>query len=84
MAAGTRGSVIHSRYLITVGWAASIAGLALWAYGYFVGDRPPFVPWPSLVPHWISEWLPNMESEIGMLLLVFGSLPLYWDMWRSR
>ena len=40
--------------------------------------------WARLVPEWVSDWLPNLEAEIGMLLLIFGSVPLYLDMWRSR
>jgi hypothetical protein len=28
-------------------------------------------------------WL-NLETELGMILLMAGSVPLYWDMWRSR
>ena len=73
-----------SRYLVILGWAASIVGLALWTYGYFAGSAPSLVPWARLVPEWVSDWLPNLEAEIGMLLLIFGSVPLYWDMWRSR
>jgi hypothetical protein len=73
-----------SRYLVILGWAASIVGLTLWTYGYFAGSAPSLVPWAHLVPEWVSDWLPNLEAEIGMLLLIFGSVPLYWDMWRSR
>jgi len=73
-----------SRNLVILGWAASIVGLALWTYGYFAGSAPSLVPWARLLPEWVSEWVPNLEAEIGMLLLIFGSVPLYWDMWCSR
>ena len=84
MTSSSSNSGRSSRYLVILGWAASIVGLALWTYGYFAGSAPPLVPWARLVPQWVSDWLPNLEAEIGMLLLIFGSVPLYWDMWRSR
>jgi hypothetical protein len=79
-----RNSGASSRYLVILGWAASMVGLAFWTYGYFAGSAPSVVPWARLAPEWVSDWLPNLEAEIGMLLLIFGSVPLYWDIWRSR
>jgi hypothetical protein len=73
-----------NRLLVILGWTASLIGLALWTYGYFAAGTPSFVAWSSLVPTWLSAWLPNLEAEIGVMLLILGSLPLYWDMWRSH
>lgn len=66
-----------------IGWIISIAGLALWGYGYLVIGHTPVVNWPALVPGWLAETMPNLEAEAGMVLLILGSLPLYWDLWRQ-
>jgi hypothetical protein len=31
-----------------------------------------------------AEWLPNLQAEIGLVLVIAASVPLYWDVWRSR
>ena len=56
----------------------------LWGYGYFATGTPPLVAWSKYLLGWAAEWLPNLEAEIGMVLLIFGSIPFYWTMWRSR
>jgi hypothetical protein len=73
-----------SRFLVISGWVATILGIVLWTYGYFVAGTPALVPWTSFLPSWASEWLPNLESEIAMVLVIMGSVPLYWDMLRSQ
>ena len=72
------------RLLVIAGWVASILGMILWGYGYFAAGTPSLTAWSEHVPGWAAEWLPNLESEIGLVLVVLGSIPLYWDMWRSR
>ena len=42
------------------------------------------IPWGNFLPPWAAEWLPNLEAEIGLVLVIAGCVPLYWDMWRSR
>jgi hypothetical protein len=66
------GSVSVSKALI--GWIVSLAGLALSLYGYFAIGHPPFIDWPHYAPWWISDYLRNIESEIGMLLMCVGSI----------
>jgi len=61
-----------------VGSTANVTGLALWCYGYYVGGAPPIVNWPSIAPTWISEFLPNIEAELGMLLMCLAAGPLLW------
>lgn len=63
---------------ITIGWIVELTGTALWLYGYFATGNPPLVNWPAIAPWWISHNLPNIESEIGMALVLAGMVPLYW------
>jgi hypothetical protein len=67
-----------SKALVIVGWTASLAGSALWTYGYFVTGSPSFFSWGSFAPWWIADFLPNSESEIGMLFAFAGMIPIYW------
>ena len=76
--------VRRSRFHVIAGWIASILGMALWTYAYFVKGTPSLITWANVLPLWAAEWLPNSEAEIGLLLVIAGSVPLYWDMWRSR
>ena len=76
--------VRRSRFHVIAGWIASILGMALWTYAYFVKGTPSLITWANGLPRWAAEWLPNSEAEIGLLLAIAGSVPLYWDMWRSR
>ena len=61
-----------------VGWSANVIGLALWCYGYYVGGSPPIVDWSSISPTWISTFMPNIEAELGMLLMCLATVPLLW------
>jgi hypothetical protein len=68
----------------TVGWVVFLAGSALWTYGYFVSGHPSLIDWQGRAPHWIAEFLPNIESEIGMLLCFGGMVPMYWPARRTE
>ena len=60
------------------GWGIMLAGAVLWLYGYFMTGSPPLFDWAKHTPWWIAEFLPNIQSEIGMVL-VYGSMVLiYW------
>jgi hypothetical protein len=63
---------------VIVGWIIMLAGTALWIYGYFATGNPPLFDWQTHTPWWISELLPNIESEIGMALVWAGMVPAYW------
>ena len=60
------------------GWAIEFVGTALWLFGYFVTGHPPLINWRASAPWWIADYLPNLESEIGMLIICAGMIPLYW------
>ncbi len=72
------------RLFVISGWVATALGMILWGYGYFATGTPPLIAWSNYLPGWAADWLPNLEAEIGMALLIVGSIPSYWDMWRSR
>ena len=61
-----------------IGWVISSLGMVLWLYGYFVTGHPSLVDWHSNTPWWIADFLPNLESEIGMALAFGGMVPIYW------
>jgi hypothetical protein len=60
------------------GWVVMTAGLGVWAYGYFTPGHAPLVDWARLTPHWISEFIPNLESEIGLAAMILAMVPAYW------
>ena len=68
----------HLRKAAIIGWSIELAGMALWLYGYFATGNPPLVDWKALTPWWIADFLPNIECEIGMILVIAGMVPLYW------
>jgi hypothetical protein len=61
------------------GWAISLAGTALWIYGYYATGHPSLIDWHATTPWWIADFLPNIESEIGMALAFLGLVPIYWQ-----
>jgi hypothetical protein len=63
---------------VIVGWIVMLIGTAFWVYGYFVTGHPTVVDWKADTPHWIAEFLPNIESEIGMVLVFIAMVPMYW------
>jgi hypothetical protein len=65
-----------------VGWGISTAGMALWLYGYFITDTPPLIDWHAYTPWWIADFLPNIQSEIGMALICIGTALVYWPSQR--
>jgi hypothetical protein len=54
-----------------------LAGAALWVYGYFVAGHQPILIWSSFAPSWIAVFLPNLESESGMVAS-FAGMILVW------
>jgi len=66
------------RLPVIVGWVIQLIGTALWVYGYFVAGHPSLFNWYDITPRWFAEWLPNIESEIGLALVLVGMVPMYW------
>ena len=59
--------------MIVTLWAAMIVGTALWGYGLFITGHPPLIDWTANTPWWIANYLPNMELELGLVLVCIGS-----------
>jgi hypothetical protein len=63
---------------VIVGYTIFFVGTALWVYGYFATGNPPLIDWRAHAPWWIADFLPNIESEIGMALVFASMIPIYW------
>jgi hypothetical protein len=63
---------------VIIGYIISLTGSALWIYGYFTIGSPPIIDWHAHAPWWIADYLPNIESEIGMVLAIGALIPIYW------
>jgi len=61
-----------------VGYLISIGGTVLWIYGYFTTGDPSLIDWRVQAPEWIAKFLPNLESEIGMMLNFVAMISMYW------
>ena len=64
--------------VVVMGWAMELTGTIVWLYGWLITGHPPLIHWHDLTPRWIAEWLPNIESEIGMATVLVGLVPIYW------
>ena len=60
------------------GWIICLAGTAVYLYGYFSTGHPSFIDWQARTPQWIAAFLPNIESEIGMVVMVASYVLIYW------
>ena len=70
------GGIVRKR--VAIGWLVELTGTALWLYGYFVTGHSPIIDWQTDTPWWISKWLPNIESELGLVLVIAGTVLMYW------
>ena len=64
--------------LVLIGWIVSLAGIALWIYGYFAEGHPSVIDWHARTPWWIADALPNVESEVGLAASFIGTALIYW------
>ncbi len=67
-----------------VAWITLLIGSALWVYGYFVVGHSPIIDWHANTPWWIADFLPNVESEVGMLLCTASMVPMYWPISKNK
>ena len=61
----------------TTGWIVAMLGAAFWAYGLIAAGNPPLFDWSAFSPRWISNYLVNIESEVGLLLSIVGMVGFY-------
>ena len=69
---------MNKRKSVIIGWIIVVVGTTLWSFGYFVPGNPSLVDWHTLTPWWVADFLPNIESEMGMALVCVGMVPIYW------
>lgn len=63
---------------LILGWIILLSGTTLWLYGYFAFGSPSLIDWHSRTPWYIADFLPNLEAEIGLVLICVGMVPIYW------
>ncbi len=61
-----------------IGWAGTILGCLLWCWGYFATNSAPFFMWSNFAPYWIADFMTNWQEELGILLMLAASIPLYY------
>ena len=77
-------SVGSHKVYIVIGWVLTIAGSALWTLGYFAtSGSSSFLDWPSFSPQWIADYLPNWQSEAGLLMAFLGQVPILYGQSRE-
>jgi hypothetical protein len=74
----TSSSALSFNAYIVMGWVLTVAGSALWTLGYFTFGSSSLLDWPAFSPQWISDYLPNWQSEVGMLMAVLGQVPILY------
>jgi hypothetical protein len=47
-------------------WAIYAAGFAIWCFGYLSAGHAPAFDWQVATPRWISNFVPNLEAELGL------------------
>lgn len=63
---------------VIVGWAMELTGTAVWLYGWLTTGHPSLIHWDDFSPRWIADYLRNIESELGLGLVIAGLIPIYW------
>jgi hypothetical protein len=65
---------------VIIGWIICLVGTALYLYGYFASGHASFIDWQANTPQWIVEFLPNIEAETGMVLMLASMGLIYWPL----
>ena len=68
----------------SIGWAIYAAGFFIWLLGYLSAGRAPVFDWVATTPYWISSFVPNRETELGLALMFASMVPIYWRAGRKR
>jgi hypothetical protein len=62
----------------SIGWAIYAAGLVIWLLGYLSVGHVPLLDWRAATPWWIFSFVPNLEAEVGFVLMFASMIPIYW------
>jgi hypothetical protein len=63
-----------------IGWAIYAAGFVVWLFGYLSAGHVSVIDWPW----WISNFVPNLEAEVGLALMFASMIPIYWRAGQKR
>lgn len=66
-----------------IGWGIYAAGLVTWLFGYLSAGHAPAFDWNAATPWWISSFIRNLESELGLALMFVSMVPIYWPARRK-
>jgi hypothetical protein len=66
-----------------VGWAMYAAGFMIWFFGYMSAGYASAFDWDVVTPWWISNFVPNLEAELGLALMFASMIPIYWRAGRK-
>jgi hypothetical protein len=69
-----RGRIANAK---TLGRVIYAAGFAIWLFGYLSAGHAPLFDWNAATPWWISSFVPNLEAELGMVLMFASMIPIY-------
>ena len=71
-------STVNGRVGWTDGkWTIYAAGFVIWLFGYLSAGHPSLIDWRVATPWWISSFIPNVEAELGLGLMLASMVPLY-------
>lgn len=62
----------------TIGLVLTLFGTCLWIIGYFTTGTPSLIDWTLYAPGWVASFVPNVETELGFVLMIVGCVPMYW------
>jgi hypothetical protein len=62
----------------SIGWAICAAGFVIWLFGYLSAGHLSLIDWRAATPWWISSFVPNLEAELGLVLMLASMIPIYW------
>jgi hypothetical protein len=67
-----------------IGWAIYAAGFMIWFFGYMSAGHASIFYWDVATPWWISNFVPNLEAELGLALMFASMIPIYGGAVRKR
>jgi hypothetical protein len=68
----------------SIGWAIYAAGFVMWLFGYLSAGHASIFHWDAVTPWWISGFVPNLEAELGFVLMFASMIPIYWRAGQKR
>ena len=60
-----------------IGRAIYAAGFVIWLFGYVTAGHASVFDWRADTPLWISSLVPNLEAELGLVLMFASMIPIY-------